>query len=111
MSLSVAIPDAPPQRTSIDSYICWPSFADLSFVKPPAGSPSWPIPLPTPVDAIDDLRFDAIAEDAEIAEGLARQVGDAADRGERLRVRAFAGLLSRAVRNLLLTVSELGSAS
>lgn len=68
-------------------------------------------PPPTLADALADLRFDDIAESAELAEGLAQQVADAADRGERLKVRAYAGLLSRAVRNILTTVAELGSAS
>jgi hypothetical protein len=62
-------------------------------------------------NAVDFMTFDAIAESAEIAEGLSRQLTEAADRGERLRVRAYAGLLTRAVKNILITTAELGAAS
>jgi hypothetical protein len=58
--------------------------------------------------ALDNLRFEAICEAAELAEHFAALVADAAERGERLRVRAYAGLLSRAARNALLAVAELG---
>jgi hypothetical protein len=102
MSSSLASPDAPAQRTFSDSYIKLAN-APEPFVYFP--------PTPPLVSAVDDLRFDDIAESADLAEGLARHVAEAADRGERLKVRAYAGLLSRAVRNMLLTVSELGSAS
>lgn len=59
--------------------------------------------------ALDGLRFNAIAEAAELAEHFAGIVAGAAERGERLRVRAYAGLLSRAARNALLAVAELGA--
>ena len=108
MQPSTAFDTTNAQRTG------WPWFSD-SYIKI-AGAPEWPprptvSDAPTIIDAIDDIRFEDIAESAEIAEGLARQVADAADRGHRLKVRAYAGLLSRAVHNMLLTVSELGSTS
>jgi hypothetical protein len=60
--------------------------------------------------ALDSLRFNAIAEAAAAAESFAREVAGAAERGERLRVRAYAGLLSRAARNALVAIAELGVA-
>jgi hypothetical protein len=98
--------------TAIDTTCCpqrtgFPWFSD-SYVKFTGAPADTPPPPPTVTDAIDFMTFDAIAESAEIAEGLCRQVVEAADRGERLRVRAYAGLLSRAVRNTLLAVAELG---
>jgi hypothetical protein len=63
------------------------------------------------IGALDTLRFDAIAEAADLAGDFAGAVAEAAERGERLKVRAYAGLLSRAVRNLLITTAELGGAA
>ena len=63
---------------------------------------------PTFHDALDFLRLNAIAEAADHAAEFAEIVSEAALRSDRLRVRIYAGLLSRAARNVLMTIGELG---
>jgi hypothetical protein len=99
---AIAISD-PEHRTISSRYIRWTG----------ATTNEWMLvlveeaPPPTVADTLNALRFGAIAEAADMAEALARKVAGAADRGERLRVNAYAGLLSRAVRNILAAASEL----
>ena len=59
--------------------------------------------------ALDFVRFDAIAEAADLAGELTGVIVEAADRGEGLRVRAYAVMLARAARNLLEITAELGA--
>lgn len=57
----------------------------------------------------DELRLEAIGEAAELAAEFAAVVCEAAAAGDGLRIKLYAGLLARAVRNACLAAAELGA--
>jgi hypothetical protein len=62
---------------------------------------------PSAADAVEQLRFDALGEIADMASGYANELADAATRGDRQRARLFACQLSRVTRTALLTIAEI----
>lgn len=88
-----------------------------SFIRTTKPPPFWlysapepsPRSIPTVVSALDRLRLEAVAENAALAADFAQEVAEAAERGEVMRARTYAGLLSRAARNALLALAEIGT--
>ena len=57
---------------------------------------------------LDDLKFDLLVEIADIVISHADRVRDAALGNDRDRARLHAGLTSRAVKSMLITIAEIG---
>jgi hypothetical protein len=62
--------------------------------------------LPAIAEA-DGLVFDTLADMTDLARGYIDGLKDAVAHGDRLRVRLFAGQLSRVIRTILITSSDL----
>ena len=57
---------------------------------------------------LDDLKYDLLVEIADIVIAYADRVRDAALGNDRDRARLHAGLVSRAVKSMLITIAEIG---